>query len=261
MMKRNNIGIDRIGEVGINNKGTKMIIIEYNSSDDIIVEFLDEHRCKVRTCYHWFKKGKVRNPCDITVYGVGYLGNGYEEYTRNIPDIYKRWKQMIRRCYDPQHILDFPSYKDCSVCDEFLCFVTFAEWYIENYYEIPGEKMCLDKDILVKGNKTYSPDKCIFVPEIINNMVVSCNVRRGDLPIGVHYNTNRKTFIAKCSIVDENKIRRDIHLGCFDSYIDAFEQYKQYKEAYIKIIAERYKNQIPDKLYKALYAYKIEIND
>jgi hypothetical protein len=28
--------------------------------------------------------------------------------------------------------------------------------------------MCLDKDILIKGNKEYAPDKCVFVTYLIN---------------------------------------------------------------------------------------------
>lgn len=53
--------------------------------------------------------------------------------------------------------------------------------------------MCLDKDILNKGNKIYSPDNCIIAP--------------------------------------------------------------------IKEVADRYKDKIPSKLYKAMYGYEVEIDD
>ena len=52
--------------------------------------------------------------------------------------------------------------------------------------------MCLDKDILYKGNKEYAPDKCIFVPERINKLFLKNDADRGDLPIGVTYHKNKK---------------------------------------------------------------------
>lgn len=36
---------------------------------------------------------------------------------------------------------------------------------------------------------------------------------------------------------------------------------KKEKEKYIKEVADQYKNKIPDKLYKALYSYEVDIND
>ena len=35
----------------------------------------------------------------------------------------------------------------------------------------------------------------------------------------------------------------------------------QFKENYIKQVAEEYKDKIPDKLYEAMYNYKVEITD
>ena len=37
--------------------------------------------------------------------------------------------------------------------------------------------------------------------------------------------------------------------------------YKQAKEAYIKQMAEFYKENIPKRLYEAMYNYKVEITD
>ena len=35
------------------------------------------------------------------------------------------------------------------------------DWINKNYYEVPGEQMCLDKDILCKGNKVYSRENLL----------------------------------------------------------------------------------------------------
>ena len=52
-----------------------------------------------------------------------------------------------------------------------------------------------------------------------------------------------------------------IYLGRFKNEIDAFIAYKQFKENYIKQVADEYKKLIPTKLYEALYKYEVKIND
>lgn len=54
---------------------------------------------------------------------------------------------------------------------------------------------------------------------------------------------------------------KSIKLGTFDSAEDAFVRYKEYKEDFIKDMAEQYKDEIPDKVYQAMMNWKIEIND
>ena len=122
--------------------------------------------------------------------------------------------------------------------------------------------MCLDKDILNKGNKIYSPDNCIFVPNNINILFVKRDKSRGDYPIGVHYNKYAKKFQAQCSIYNykENKTKRK-HLGYYNTTEKAFKVYKEFKEQNIKDIADYYKEQIPQKLYNAMYEYEVEIDD
>lgn len=67
---------NRVGEINYNKNGTKMIIIKYNSYNDIIIEFQDEYRIKVNTRYGDFKKGNVKNPYDKTILNIGYIGMG-----------------------------------------------------------------------------------------------------------------------------------------------------------------------------------------
>lgn len=57
----------------------------------------------------------------------------------------------------------------------------------------------LDKDILVKGNKIYSPETCCFVPQEINNLFTKRKSCRGTLPIGVKYIKENKKFSASFS--------------------------------------------------------------
>lgn len=120
--------------------------------------------------------------------------------------------------------------------------------------------MCLDKDILVKGNKIYSPETCVFVPERINTLFIKKDNDRGVIPVGVRRVGNK--YRARCNyIAIDNKNKRK-ELGTFDTPEDAFYKgYKLFKEDYIKEMAERYKDKIPENIYKALYRYEVEITD
>lgn len=77
---------------------------------------------------------------------------------------------MLNRCCSGKLHKRESTYINCKVCDEWLNFQNFSEWFKNNYYEVEGQRMELDKDILNKGNKIYSPNTCIFVPHNINNL-------------------------------------------------------------------------------------------
>jgi hypothetical protein len=259
---------ERLNELRYNNKKELMKIIEYNNSNDIIVEFQDEYKGIKHTNYSSFKKGEVSNPYGKTIFDIGYFGVG-KYNKKDYPKIYNTWRHMLERCYDP-YFINYKriTYKDCIVCEEWHNFQNFAKWYEENYYECNNEKMHLDKDILYKGNKIYSPDYCIFVPMRINCLFTKTNVNRGKYPIGVYYKFKKVDkyeyhyLEVSCSIL-ENGIKKSKVLKTLplDKPFQAFTVYKQFKENYIKQVANEYKNLIPKKLYDALYDYKVEIND
>lgn len=163
---------------------------------------------------------------------------------------------MFQRCYDKKIHELHPTYNDCEVHEFFQCFQNFGVWYDENYYEIENEKMNLDKDILKKGNKIYSTETCIFVPQKINLLFNKCKNARSNCVIGVAKRDKCKKYISSL-----RKYNKRIHLGHFNTEEEAFQVYKTAKEAYIKEVAEEYKSKIPQKLYDAMYAYKVEITD
>lgn len=264
MNKWENLKSERLGEVKLSNEGCEMKIIEYNGRHDIMVEFQDEYKAKVHTCYGNFKSGKVKNPYHKSVYNVGYLGIGeYRcknegKYTKE----YTAWHSMLQRCYDPYELNRCPTYINCFVCNEWHNFQNFAKWYKENYYECNDEKMCLDKDILIKGNKIYSPDTCMIVPERINTLFLKQKSVRGKYPIGVYWCKERNKYHVHFQMYDETiKKSKPKFIGRYDTIEEAFLNYKQFKENNIKQTADKYKDLIPQKLYEALYKYEVEIND
>lgn len=256
--------LDKTGEINYNNFGSKMIITGYRRAIDIDVYFPEYNWTAKNVQYINFKNALIKCPYEKRYYNIGYLGEGKYKIKENGKQTkcYITWHNMLKRCYDNKfHKKEF-TYKNCEVCKEWHNFQNFAKWYYKNYYEVENEKMHLDKDILNKSNKIYSPENCIFVPERINTLFVKHDKLRGDYPIGVCYNKHGKKFQANCSIYDfeENKSKL-IHLGLYNTIQEAFNAYKEYKEQNIKNVADYYKNLIPAKLYNAMYDYEVEIID
>lgn len=255
--------IDRTEEKNINNFGSEMVIVEYRTNKDIDVYF-PEYDCTVKNReYKHFKNGKIKCPYERTLYEIGYIGEGKYKTTENGKNtrIYKTWKNMLRRCYSEKEHKRSPTYIDCTVCEEWHNFQNFAEWYENNYYEIEGERMELDKDILVKHNKIYSPETCVFVTEKINTLFTKRQNDRGESAIGTFRLENEK-YRVYCNLINpKTGESKQEYLRICETQEKAFEVYKYYKEKNIKQIADYYKEQIPINLYNALCEYEVEITD
>lgn len=255
--------INRIGERNYNNFGSEMVIVNYNGCMDIDVYFPEFDWIFKHAKYNNFKKGEIKCPYERRFYNVGYIGEGDYKVSENRKStrVYNTWRHMLQRCYDEKLHEKHPTYKNCKVCKEWHNFQNFAKWYKDNYYEVGNEKMCLDKDILFKGNKIYSPDTCIFVPETINKLFIKNDKNRGESVIGATLYKNGK-YQAQCNIINpETGKSKQEYLGLYDSQEKAFQVYKYHKERNIKQIADYYKIHIPQKLYDAMYNYEVEIDD
>lgn len=249
---------ERLGQVSHNKLGTKMEIINYNGVRDITVKF--ENGYITKSNYKSFLEGSIRSPYDKTVYGHGFLGEGKykpSDENKKRTNQYLSWQEMLRRCYDKELHKRAPTYKDCIACEEWLNFQTFGAWYDDNIYNLDKKEMNLDKDILIKGNKIYSPKTCVFVPKSINILFVKCNASRGLYPIGVSVDKRDGRFRSECNDGKGN----DLKLGRHNTPEEAFSAYKVYKENLIKTIAEEYKPLIPNNLYMAMINYQVEITD
>ena len=265
--------IDRTGEVGVSNEGCVVKIVEYNNNYDVIIEFQDEHKYRVHTQYSNFKKGKCKNPFYPSVYGYGYLGVDKEG---NVPKVsefkdgknvhtweYDRWQKMLQRCFDNKYKEKCPTYKDVTCCKRWLCFVNFLEdleILKQEYSWNENEKLNLDKDILHKGNKIYSLENCVLVPDYINSLFIKRDAKRGEYPIGVCYNKGAKKYQAFCNING-----KQISLGLYNTPEEAFNAYKQAKENEIKRIVNDCVSKgfitKDSRLYKAMINYQVKIDD
>ena len=254
--------IDRTGERGINNFGSEMVIVEYRKYSDIDVYFPQYNWTFKHSTYKEFKNGKIKCPYEKRTYGVGYIGEGKYKSRENGKEarVYKIWHGMLQRCYDEKCQEKNPTYKYCKVSEEWHNFQNFAEWYDRNYYEIEGEKMHLDKDILIKGNKIYSPKTCVFVPHKINTLFTKRQNKRGESVIGTSPKNGK--YVVQCHLINpKTGESKQEHLGYYETQEKAFEIYKYYKEKNIKEVADYFKDEIPVKLYNALYSYEVEITD
>lgn len=251
---------ERLGETRINNQGEVMFIVEYVNSEDITVQFKRTGEM-VKCTYNTFVKGNIKSHFTPTVFGVGITGlEPTVDENGKMIDSYNCWCGMLKRCYSAKYQDKYPTYKGCSVCNDWLYYSNFKNWYDENYYEIDNQTSQLDKDILVKDNKVYSPNTCMFVPQFINKLFTKRQKTRGELPIGVCYHKAIKKYQAQLRIYKNGKSTLK-HLGCYNTPNEAFEVYKQAKEDYIKEVADEYKDIIPVKLYEAMYEYEVNIND
>lgn len=119
-------------------------------------------------------------------------------------------------------------------------FQQFAEWcnHQPGYSssDAEGFRFEIDKDILVPGNKVYSPDTCCFVPKRINSLLTSSTAARGEYPIGVSYVKRRGVFVASCKYGGKMK-----HLGHHASAAQAHAAWQAMKVAIITDAAMDYR--------------------
>lgn len=168
---------------------------------------------------------------------------------------YAIWNGIRGRCYRDYGNRDF-SYKGCTVSKEFYSFQNFSEWANQQIGFTSGFQ--LDKDLLVKGNKIYSPDTCVFLPRELNSILIKNSSRRGNLPIGVTLDKRSKIGLYQ-ACVRESRIQK--HLGSFKTPEEAFFAYKVGKEKLLRLAAIKFKDVIDIRAFNALMSYKVEITD
>ena len=201
------------------------------------------------------------NKSDKLVHSVGINDNKYISWKEGATvREYIAWSSMLLRCKKKFWETN-QAYIGCTVSENFKNYSFFYEWCnkqigFKNKDE-SGKIWQLDKDLLIKDNKLYSEDTCVFIPSRLNSLLVKSDRSRGDFPIGVSWCKRDNVFVSKCS----NRARKQTRLGGFKTAQEAFQAYKTFKEALIKDVANEYKEQLDSRVYEALMNYEVNEND
>jgi len=196
------------------------------------------------------------------IQGIGTNEKTFPSYSSEEGKVkeYSLWIDMLLRC--TQKYWDKkPTYRGTTCSENFKSYSYFYEWCNKQISfdskESNKRSWQLDKDLLGKGNKIYSEDVCIFIPQDLNSLLVKRDNDRGEYPIGVALDKRRDKFRARCCAGGI----KEVFLGYYDTPEQAFQAYKTFKESYIKQVAEQYKSQIDPRAYKALLEYEVNIDD
>ena len=251
---------DCVGKVCKSLNSGDFKILKYNNNRNVEVQFVTTGYRKVAEMKE-VRSGSIKDPYSPSVYGVGISGT---KYSPTINDVktkgYELWSEMLKRCYSDSFKKKYQTYEGCEVSDNFKSYEYFYEWCHKQVgfdNDGNGNPFHLDKDLLVKGNKIYSESTCVFIPSEINAILTKCTASRGKHLIGVYWDKTKKAFVAR---VRKNKGKSE-YLGYFKTEIEAFNAYKQAKEAFIKEQANKWKSQIDLRAYEALMNYTVEITD
>lgn len=242
--------VNHVGEKVVTSQGFEVTIIDYKNSKEFTIQFNDRYNTiqVYKGGLYRFKQALFENP---NVFCLFKRGIAYKDDVKHNQKAFQKYRAMFDRCYGNQKGNN-SAYIGCSVCEEWFDFSKFCEWFNENYYELEGEKIELDKDILVRNNRVYSPRTCVFVPHKINSIISQLNyhIPNKDLPIGVtHHITKYGKHRYRVTKLPKGQL--------FDDVNEAFQAYKEYTENEMKAIADKYKNRIPKNLYETLYNFSV----
>lgn len=152
---------------------------------------------------------------------IGYVGGKRKQKQVWICPYYQAWMNMLRRCSEKWQE-KYPTYRGCSVSTEWFTFSVFKSWMRKQDFE--GKH--LDKDLLLEGNKVYSPETCVFVTQTVNKFTVDCGAARGEWLIGVSWDKEKAKFKSSCN---NPFTKRKEHLGYFANEQEAHEAWRKRK--------------------------------
>lgn len=175
------------------------------------------------------------------IYGVGINDSPYkinlkvDGKTKQDP-IYLKWIKILQHCYDEKYQEKYPSSIGYSVTTEWLTFSNFKKWMLqqENWQE-----SIVDKDLKIKGNKTYCADTCLMLPRKLNGFITSSILKankKSGLPTGVTPNKNK--FQAKA--INPFNPDSSSHIGLYPSIEEASRAYQIRKNEHIRQMAIEY---------------------
>lgn len=210
----------------------------YADTEDMIFDIINNIAYKENEWY--------ANKWKRTTFGIGYLGcnNSYA----SDKDIYVKWANMMQRCYSEGVRNDRPHYKNSTADIEWFNFSNYREWHKKN--TMGDKKLDLDKDVLIPRNTVYGSETCTLIPHFTNTIFES----RG-MNTNIVLNDNTGKYDVNMVVLGTKK-----DVGTYDTFEEAKKGYIDYKQKYIKDVAEKCKGKVPYKTYNAMVNWKVEFD-
>lgn len=137
--------------------------------------------------------------------------------------IFSIWKSLICRTIPPIKE-SHASYADCSISDGWKHYMDFYNWTNNRDWE----GLRLDKDVLIRGNRIYSPDTCVYIPNSLNQLLKQPKKSDSDICMGVRYLHGYKDSKDKFEAYSKYE-QKYIYLGTYYSKEEAHAAWQQEK--------------------------------
>ena len=176
------------------------------SEESKFSEYLRE-KCKIGS-----RITTPRRPiCGVGINDADYATQPVIDGVNFICPAYSTWSGVMARTCNSKFIEKHPTYKDVSICKQWLIFSNFRKWFIENH--ISGYH--LDKDILSSDKKIYSPETCLYIPSWLNGFIASSdNRKRKNSMIGTNWEERLMKYKAQCN---NPKTKVSEYLGLYET--------------------------------------------
>jgi len=166
-------------------------------------------------------RGILKNNFTKNVLGIGYTGGDVKNRTA-----YNGWINLLQ--------VNKETY---GICEEWLNFQNFEEWYEENY--INNWIICTN--LFEDENLKCSKENTYFLPVVIRR------------------NMYKTKGVYKRKSGNYSAAFNGLKLGTFKTKKEAIEKYREVKTKYFLELILKHKENIPLNLYNKLNNYKIEV--
>jgi len=161
---------------------------------------------------------RTKKTKDITGRGVSNDVEFYTSYKNNGVKIthpaYSTWLHIIKKCRTING-----KFNNCEIHKDWLSLKLFSIDFKAMY----RDGFCINKDLIVKSNRIYSRDACVFIPKNIHAWIYTKN--RGGVHSLTGVTSEDGVFIARIKCGEKNK-----KIGRFDSKFDAHKAWQKHKK-------------------------------
>lgn len=186
-----------------------------------------------------------------TVYGwgindVNYKVQLYEEVSKVggrkklkcewVCPYYVDWKSIIMRCFCPKTQKINPTYKGCSVSNDWKYLSNFIKW-VDSQPNRDWQNCSPDKDLLSEKSKVYGPETVVYISKSLNSFITDRANFRGDSMLGVSPRKGKYVECYQARCCNPFKRKRD-YLGSFITELEAHKAWQAKKHEYACQLAD-----------------------